>query len=85
MTEKEMMLRRLSSMDFAIVEFHLYLDTHPNSEDVKKKLLEYEEKRTKLLYEYEKKYGDITSSQSDRNGWNWISDPWPWDNDKGAN
>lgn len=84
MTEREMMLRRISSIDFAIVELHLYLDTHPNSEDVKRKLSEYEEKSRELVSEYEKKYGSIVSGQTSGNGWDWISNPWPWDNDEGA-
>lgn len=80
MTDREMLLRRISSLDFTIVELHLYLDTHPKAVDVKRKIAEYEEKSRELISKYEKKYGSIVSGQSHGNGWDWIANPWPWDN-----
>lgn len=29
MTERERLMKRISSYDFAVIELHIYLDTHP--------------------------------------------------------
>ena len=47
---------------------------------LEKKIAEYEEKSRELISKYEKKYGSIVSGQSHGNGWDWIANPWPWDN-----
>ena len=38
MTDREMMLRQIATVDFAIVELNLYLDTHPSDQEVNSKL-----------------------------------------------
>lgn len=80
MSERERLLRRLSSFDFAVTELHIYLDTHPDDASAAKALSGYEEKASKLRNEYENKFGPISSLNEDANRWAWISDPWPWDN-----
>lgn len=82
MTERERLLRRIATVDFAIVELHLYLDTHPDAMDIKNKLDEYEEKSSILKEEYETKYGPLTPRDNEDNNWEWVSNPWPWDNDE---
>lgn len=79
MTERERMLRHLSSYDFAVTELHIYLDTHPDDVSAAKALNTYEEKSDKLRKEYETKFGPLTSMNETGNRWAWISDPWPWD------
>ncbi len=83
MTERERLLRRLSSYDFAIVEMHIYLDTHPDDEGAADALRVYEEKSGKLRREFEEKFGPISPMDGDGNRWAWISDPWPWDIQEG--
>lgn len=78
MTERERLLRRISSYDFAVVELHIYLDTHPSDQSAKAKLEEYLAKSNELRNEYVRKFGPIKAS--DANSWGWISNPWPWDN-----
>ena len=35
---------------------------------------------SRLLAEYNQKFGPITPNQSnDDNHWSWIDDPWPWE------
>ena len=80
MNERERLMRRISTVDFAIVELHLYLDTHPDSNEMAKKLEEYENKSRVLREEYEAKFGPISLRDSQGNQWTWISNPWPWDN-----
>ncbi len=80
MTERERMLRRLSSLDFAAAELHIYLDTHPDDNRTADILSEYRSQRDAVRREYEEKYGPLSSMNEDGNRWAWISDPWPWDN-----
>jgi spore coat protein JB len=79
MTEKEMMLKKLYALDFAIVELNLYLDTHPYDAEVSKKRNEYMKERDALREIYQKKYAPLTSGDNTGNRWDWISSPWPWD------
>ncbi len=80
MSEQEMMLRRISAIDFAIVELNLYMDTHPYDQEVNMKLNDYREQSNNLKSQYQEKYGPITSKFTEDNRWGWISDPWPWNN-----
>ncbi len=79
-----MMLRRISTIDFAIVELNLYMDTHPDDQEVNMRLNDYREKSSELRAQYEAKYGPLTSKSMEENRWGWISDPWPWNNEEGA-
>lgn len=79
MTERERLLRRISTIDFAIVELHLYMDTHPNAINVNNKLNEYERKSKELRHQYEENYGPITPRNNEPSNWEWVSNPWPWD------
>ncbi len=79
MKEREMLLRQITSVDFAITDLHLYLDTHPDDVEIAKKLEEYSIKSQKLTTEYEEKYGALTTDENGGNRWGWIADPWPWD------
>lgn len=79
MTERERLLRRLSSYDFAVNELHIYLDTHPDDISAGNALEYYEKKGNILRKEYEEKFGPLTSMNESGNRWAWISDPWPWD------
>ena len=78
MTEREILLRRISSYDFAVTDIHIYLDTHPDDKNASKMLKEYEKKSCALRDEYEKKFGPLMTSGEGGNRYAWISDPWPW-------
>ena len=80
MNEQRMMLRKLSSMGFAVWELHMYLDTHPEDMLAIQKLREYEKKQNELKSAYESKFGPLLSTNvgSDTK-WTWLQDPWPWD------
>ena len=79
MTERERMLRRLSAVEFAAHELHIYLDTHPNDTSAGAALNEYEKQAAVLRKEFEEKFGPLTPGD-DGNRWAWIADPWPWNN-----
>ena len=57
------MLRRLSSLKFAMWELHVFLDTHPGKCEAARKL--------------EDTFGPVHESGVSR--WAWISGPWPWE------
>ncbi len=79
MTERERILRMLSSYDFAVNDLHIYLDTHPDDSKAAKALNKYRQESDKLRTQYEEKFGPLTTSDENGNRWSWISDPWPWD------
>lgn len=79
MKEREILMRKIASAEFAIVDLHLFLDTHPNNLAISKKIEEYEAKAHELRNEYESRFGPLLPSGNDGNRWAWISNPWPWD------
>ncbi len=78
--EQSMQLRRLSSVQFALVELNLFLDTHPDNQDALKMFNAYKAKYETMLRAYEQKYGPITTGGAKGTvGWDWIKGPWPWE------
>ena len=83
MNERERLLRKLSSYDFASQELHIYLDTHPDDTDTDDELRRFEEKADRIRKEYTSKFGPLSPDSKSGNRWAWISDPWPWDIQEG--
>lgn len=81
MTEREIMLRKIAANDFAMTDLHLYLDTHPNSTAISRKLDEYRIKNDVLKKEFEERFGPLMQSNENGNRWAWIANPWPWETD----
>lgn len=79
MNERERLMQKIAQNDFAVIELHIFLDTHPNDAAAAAKLEEYRTKSDTLRAEYVEKYGPIKASNVDANRWAWISNPWPWD------
>ena len=73
MNERERLLKRLSSYDFAVTELHIYLDTHPDDKSAAKALADYEDKSRTLRREFEEKFGSLTPDDTG-NRWAWIAD-----------
>ncbi|MCC8023143.1 MAG: spore coat protein CotJB [Clostridiales bacterium] len=74
---RESLLRRLSAVQFAMWESHVYLDTHPCDPQATKMYEGYKEKYEVLAKEYENLYGPLTLNG--KNSDDWLQDPWPWD------
>ena len=79
MTERAILLKKLSAVEFAAHELHIYLDTHPDDGSAGKAMNEYDRQANALRLEFESKFGPLTPGE-DGNRWAWISDPWPWNN-----
>lgn len=77
MSNREKLLRNLSSAQFAVWELHLYLDTHPSDMQAASMLAQYEKKCTALMAEYEENYGPLTPKFAQ--GVEWLKNPWPWE------
>lgn len=81
MTEREIMMKKLSSYHFMIDDLQLYLDTHPNDEKTIKKINEISAEYLPLKEKFEKLYGPLTANENSANRWRWIKAPWPWENE----
>lgn len=74
---REQMLLRLSSVQFAMWEMRVYLDTHLDNKEAQKLYNKYVKQYEELKEEFEEQYGPITLG--DGNSDEWLKDPWPWD------
>ena len=80
MNNRESLLKKISMLDFAMIELHLILDTHPNDRGASSKLSEYRMESEELTREFISKYGPLSMKDKNDSSWEWIANPWPWDN-----
>ncbi len=79
--EQRELLKLISTIDFAVDEAVLFLDTHPNDEEA----LAYYDKYRKLLEqgrkEYTQYFGPLMADDVNvkNNEWTWATTPWPWE------
>lgn len=78
MTERDILLKKLSSVSFAMFELRLFLDTHPDSTEAMAKFDELDNIYRQLREKYEAEYGPLTSKDSP-SPVQWIKGPWPWE------
>ncbi len=78
--ERERMLLKLMAYSFAINDLNLYLDLNPNDMAVFDKFKKYAKELNDLEIEYIKKFGPIVVCETDGANFDWIKNPWPWDN-----
>lgn len=74
-------MKKVQSYMFAVEDFVLYLDTHPDDKKAIEMHSALAKKAEELIREYEDEFGPITSSspRGCDNRWNWIDSPWPWE------
>lgn len=84
MNEQQALKRKISAVQFAVWELHLFLNTHPNNREALEKFKENSEKCEKLVHEYEEKFGPIRAASANGDQWTWINDPWPWETEANA-
>ena len=44
MNEREKLLKRIAAEDFAVIELHMFMDSHPNNKEAAMKLKEHDMK-----------------------------------------
>ncbi|MBQ7499446.1 MAG: spore coat protein CotJB [Clostridia bacterium] len=70
----------LDAVSFSLLDIMMYLDTHPDDAEALGAKAKYEEACARLRKIYEEKYGPLTASASGNGDcWEWIADPWPWE------
>lgn len=80
MNEQEMLLRKIAQTGFILFELHLFLNTHPYDQQALDMFRKYSKIAEDLHNEYVRKYGPLSNRDvSEKNMWQWIKDPWPWD------
>lgn len=77
MNERNKLLGKISSAQFALWELHMYLDTHPCDLAATEMCEKYKKETDFLINEYEKNFGPLYSDNCEN--CNWISEPWPWE------
>lgn len=76
---REELLRRLSALDFYIIDLHLYLNTHPDDGEAIEKYNAVVMEARALREEFERAYGPLLFYNSTSGyPWQWIENPWPW-------
>lgn len=79
--EKEAKLLKIMMLCFAINDFNLYLDLHPENKEVFKKYKEAVSMVEKLKDEYQKTYGPLTVFYDKYDEFKWMKTNWPWEGD----
>jgi len=73
-------LRELQTVDFALVELTLYLDTHPGDLQAVQQFNQLSQRRAQIAHAFEMKYGPLLQfgHSFTRFPWQWSESPWPW-------
>jgi len=73
-------LGELKGLEMAVMDLHLYLDTHPHDAEVTRIFGHYCELLEKSKKHYVAKFGPLTLADAVQdNRYTWLDDPWPWD------
>ena len=84
---KEELMKKINEHSFAVDDLLLYLDTHPDCEKGLQCYRENVKKRKEALKLYAKNYGPLTIDTADEcasESWEWVLQPWPWENKGGC-
>lgn len=80
MSERCLLLNKIRTRSFALVETSLYLDGHPGCQRAIEYYKSTREELDRLTAEYEEKFGALTQKGAIKNGvWTWTDSPWPWE------
>jgi spore coat protein JB len=72
-------LQELMALGFAVYELGLYLDTHKDDQEAQELFMKYNKLYGEGEAEYERRYGPLQLTSAGSDGFDWVSDPWPWD------
>lgn len=76
---RDELLKKLSAIDFYLIDLHLYLNTHPTDREAIMQYNALVAEAKQLRSEYEQHYGMLLANNSmSRYPWQWIDNPWPW-------
>ncbi|MDD5836111.1 MAG: spore coat protein CotJB [bacterium] len=83
-TEEEALMLKLNEAEFALNDISLYLDLHPNDDDMYNIFREEVKKYKSYLEQYEKMYRPLNLTSTYSDAYDYYKNPWPWDNDGGV-
>jgi len=76
---RDEMLKKLTALDFYLIDMNLYLNTHPRDAEALNIYNTLAKEARELREEYERMYGMLTANSPTGKGqWQWIDNPWPW-------
>ena len=73
------LLSQLQSVNFAVQELALYLDTHREDAEALEVYRAYQELREKMAKQYAAQCGPLNHMQKGEGPYRWLDDPWPWE------
>lgn len=76
------LLQEIAEVSFAVVDIHLYLDTHPCDEDALAFYQDAMARRLELMSLYARNFGPLTiddAAESGEDTWKWSQQPFPWE------
>ena len=82
-SKREEKLCKIQELSFAINDLNLYLDLHPEDNEAYNLMKKYVYEMNRLMVEYDKMYGPLTLDEVEQSKYEWIDNPWPWDNEGG--
>ena len=80
-SRRQEILHHINVVSFAVDDIKLFLNTHPDNQEALNYYQEYSRLRNEALKKYAEEFGPLTvdhAMRSDSYTWNWINDPWPW-------
>lgn len=76
-------MTELQTLGFAVQELALYLDTHQDDREALEVYRNYQQMYDLCREKFRNKYGPLNHMHpSDSDGYDWLSDPWPWEYSK---
>ncbi len=73
------LLELLGSINFALFDTVLFLDTHPTDQNALAFYNQYLKLSKQAANEYVRYFGPLTSDDvQESNEWTWVNSPWPW-------
>ena len=82
--EQEKLMYQVMALSFAVNDLNLYLDLHPDDQEVLELFKKYANEGKMKCQEYVKKYGPLEVNEVMGSKFNWINNPWPWDSMGGS-
>ena len=73
------LLSQLQTVNFAVQELALYLDTHREDQEALEVYRTYQAAYHKAVMEYSQKYGPMNHGIPTDGPYRWLDDPWPWE------
>ncbi len=78
--DQEAKLFNVMQYSFAINDMNLYLDLHPDDKKAMAVFEDFVKEAHNCKKEYEESYGPLSVTHTKGNNFDWIDNPWPWEN-----